>query len=433
MKNKVLVLGAGVSGISCAYHLEKLNNDVIIYDKLGCVGGLCAPLLINNFIFDRFVHLSFSESKEFLEEVVSGVEYYSHKPDCSNYDRGLWIKHPAQNNLFPLQLIEKLRILMSFVKRNRADISEIQNYGEWLNVQFGEYFAKSYPYKYTRKYWGCEPEELETRWVGKRMHIPSLREVLKGAFLKNKKSYYYGKEMCYPKHRSFWGFFENFASNLDIRLNKEITKIDTINKQVLFSDGTLDIYDTLISSIPLPEYIRLLDDVPLEVVNAAKRLSYTSGYTVSIGLKGNLKKEPGLWFYIYDEDIPFARVYIASKKSLKNAPSGYSSLQAEIYFIGENPFTPDELKNKTVESLVKMDLFEKEQIHFAEINYEKYANIVFNHGVYANRKIVLDYLKSKGIYTIGRFGKWEYFWSDQAWLDGKEIAQLINQGEMKCR
>ena len=38
--------------------------------------------------------------------------------------------------------------------------------------------------------------------------------------------------------------------------------------------------------------------------------------------------------------------------------------------------------NKTIDSLIKMDLFKKNQILVSDIRYEKYANVVFKKDIY---------------------------------------------------
>jgi hypothetical protein len=54
---------------------------------------------------------------------------------------------------------------------------------------------------------------------------------------------------------------------------------------------------------------------------------------------------------------------------------------------------------------------------------EKYANVLFDKDIYKNRKTVLDYLQKLNIKSIGRFGKWEYMWSHQAYEDGMKLAE----------
>ena len=41
------------------------------------------------------------------------------------------------------------------------------------------------------------------------------------------------------------------------------------------------------------------------------------------------------------------------------------------------------------------------------------------------RKIVKDYLVKNNIVPIGRFGEWEYLWSDQAFLSGKNAGDKL--------
>ena len=65
--------------------------------------------------------------------------------------------------------------------------------------------------------------------------------------------------------------------------------------------------------------------------------------------------------------------------------------------------------------------FDDDDIVVKDIRFEPYANVTFTHGIYENRQIVLDYLTSQGIESIGRFGKWDYLWSFQAFESGMEI------------
>ena len=112
-----------------------------------------------------------------------------------------------------------------------------------------------------------------------------------------------------------------------------------------------------------------------------------------------------------------ARVYSPSLKSPDNAPEGCSSLQMEIY-CKENEFTEQELIDGTVGKLIKLWIIKEEDILFTHIGFEKYANVIFTEPIYRARKIVRDWLCEQGIKTIGRFGEWDYLWSDQSLLSG---------------
>jgi protoporphyrinogen oxidase len=129
---------------------------------------------------------------------------------------------------------------------------------------------------------------------------------------------------------------------------------------------------------------------------------------------------PYLWWYVYDEDILTARVHSPSMKSPDNAPEGCSSLQMEVY-CQEGRYTERQLLGGTVDKLVQLGIIHQEDILFTHIGFEKYANVIFTQPVYEARKTVRDWLKSVGIETIGRFGEWDYLWSDQALMSGLNV------------
>lgn len=421
--SKIVILGAGISGIGAGYFLSKnKENKVILFEKNNSWGGLCDNFEINGFRFDRFVHLSFTGNQEVRELFDKSVESLEHIPNPVNYYKGYWLKHPAQNNLFSLEKEEKEKILYDFLNRKEKAIDEIKSYEEWLRIQYGDYFAENFPMKYTRKYWGVEAKELETKWVGNRMYKPSIKEVKEGMQTTDTPVTYYAKKMYYPIKGGYKSYLNYLVKDLDIRLENEVLKIDPLNKIIYFKNGNKENYDKLISSIPLPEMVNIVEDTPKEVIEKSKLLKWTSGYIVSIGLK--TKEIPSyLWFYIYDEDIPFARVYSPSRKSGDNCPEGCSSLQLEIYFEHNNipQQSKEEILEKCIVKLEKMNVIKKENIVVKDIRFEKYANVIFDFNIYETRKEIREYLKNLGIETVGRFGEWDYFWSDQSLLSGKNI------------
>jgi hypothetical protein len=53
--------------------------------------------------------------------------------------------------------------------------------------------------------------------------------------------------------------------------------------------------------------------------------------------------------------------------------------------------------------------------------------LFFTEPIYDAKKVVRDYLTSIEIETIGRFGEWNYLWSDQALVSGLEINKLVKR------
>lgn len=421
MNNNTIILGAGISGLGAAYSLRQKGETPLVLEKDETYGGLCGCFTIDGFTFDRFVHLSFAKDERVLNIFnTSAKRIITHIPNPYNIYNRKWIKHPAQNNLYPLSAEEKSLIIKDFLSRpNNVEADKIDNYEQWLRIQFGNYFAEHFPMKYTKKYWMCEAKELETRWVGQRIYQPSVEEVIKGSQTADTPVTYYAKEMRYPASGGYRQFFSLLAEGTDIRYGKEVTNIDTTKKTVKTSDNTTYHFTRLISTLPLNLYPSLMPGMPEDIKEAARKLKATSGYHVSIALKTK-DIPPYLWWYIYDEDILAARVYSPSLKSPNNAPEGCSSLQMEVY-CAENAFTEQELKERTVGKLIEMGIIKEEDILFTHIGFEAYANVIFDKNIYVCREKVRKYLISQGIEPIGRFGEWGYLWSDQSLLSGLNV------------
>lgn len=422
MDKSIVILGGGIAGISAGFWLGKNNSTV--YEANESYGGLCDNIEINGFNFDKAVHLSFTGINE-VRKIFDKTEYIAHKPESYNYYNGFWLKHPVQNNLYDLPLDEKIECIKSFIDRPNIN-KDINNYEEWLYEQFGKVISEKFPKAYTRKYWCDEAKNLETKWINNRVYRPSIDEVLYGAMSANTKNVYYAKEMRYPVLGGFKSFLKPMVKEVDIKLNKKAICINTDSKYVQFGDDTKVYYERLISSIPLPEIVNIIKDIPAYVKEAAEKLVATSMRLVSVGFnRPDIAKH--LWFYIYNENIYPSRVYSPNLKSSSNVPSGCSALQFEVYEskykkIGLN----DDLLCEHIEkSILNMGIADKQDIIFVKVNHENYANVVFYGDIYINRKIIHDYLLMKGIECIGRFGEWDYLWSDQSMISGCKVLKNI--------
>lgn len=294
------------------------------------------------------------------------------------------------------------------------------NYQQWLENQFGKYFTEKYPKRYTRKYWATDAENLNCNWCGGRMYQPSLEEVLYGAFPDSPESenVYYTKVMNYPKVGGYKTFVSEAVKSCDIRFSHKVTALDTENRILSFANGETCRYERLISTMPLLHLARMISR-DQKVLDAADKLQSTSMALVSVGY--NKKFDfPTNWFYVYDEDIPFARVHSPSRKSPDNAPSDCSSLQFEIYYSREMPLklSDNELTKKTLEAMEKIGVAKYKDVHVVDCRHVEFANVIFYVGMECQREIVRREIAKHEIISCGRFGEWDYLWSGQSFMSG---------------
>lgn len=424
MNKKIIVLGGGIAGISATYHAQRHGFEAICYEAKSIVGGLIANFTIDGFRFDNAVHLSFSKN-EYVRSIFDKTPYYSHTPSAFCVDRSYWLKHPIQNNLYPLPLEEKVKCIESFVNRPTLEPTD---YKEWLLYQYGEEIYNRYPEPYTRKYWGLDPEKLSLSWIGDRMRKADIKEILTGAFEPTDVNHYYATEMRYPKKGGYFSFVKSMSESIEILCNKKAVNINPFEKRVEYSDGSEVYYDELISSLPLPIVCDLIEGCPEKIRVAANSLLWTTVDLISVGFNVS-DVPPHLWFYLYDGDTSASRAYSPSIKSADNAPEGKSSLQFEIYNLSSSPkFEKDVLLKDVKRKILEMNLCSEHEIEFMHHKHLPFGNVVFDHGMEERRQVVLDYLKTINISTCGRFGEWGYLWSDQSLLSGKRVADSLCTG-----
>lgn len=414
----IAIIGAGIAGLGASQAAQKADRQHMIFESRQAAGGLLDCFYVKNFRFDQAVHLSFAKEHE-VRKIFDQTEYYTHPSESYNFDDGLWLKHPVQNNLYPLPPMLKTELVKSYFERGKLSN---QNYDSWLRSQYGNLIAERYPLKYTKKYWDTDARELSTNWIGQRVRQSDPSELLYGAFTNDTPNTYYTSEMRYPKIGGFRAFLDPIVKEANILYNAKIASIDPHKKEVLVSSGETVAFNTLVSSIPLPEIVKLTKGVPEKVVEAAKSLAATSIDLISVGIKGQHIND--LWFYIYDEDILASRAYSPSVKSPDNVPKGFSSLQFEVYSRGQtSKYTQEELITNTRYALEKMKICDVEDIEFIDHRRIKYGNVIFDNGMEYNRNIIHHYYEGLSIHNIGRFGEWDYLWSHQSFMSGLQVFE----------
>jgi protoporphyrinogen oxidase len=223
--------------------------------------------------------------------------------------------------------------------------------------------------------------------------------------------------MRYPIDGGFKAFLRPLLETADVRLRERCVEIDARKRQVRFDTGRTIAYQTLVSTVPLPDLVKLIKGVPESVRQMGESLKATSIDLISVGFRRKISS--ALWFYIYDEDIIASRAHSPSLKAESNAPPGCSSLQFECYSRGPvSQFNSERLKENVLYALAKMKIAKPEDIEVLDHRFLPYGNVIFDLGMEARREEIRGYLKSTGIETCGRFGAWDYLWSNQSLMSG---------------
>ncbi|WP_107667860.1 NAD(P)/FAD-dependent oxidoreductase [Cyanothece sp. BG0011] len=421
------ILGAGFSGLSSAYHFSGKST---LYEKRDSFGGTASSMQWKDFVFDYGPHVSFTKDtyvKDLLAKAVDG-EFFIKKALTGNYYQGHWVRHPAICNLCDLPPEVNRDALVSFIEAREANELPLKTYRDWCEQGQGKYFADHFTHLYTRKFWTVEPEKMTYQWAGERVARPGLKRVIDGSLGLQSDSGHYFTEFRYPKkggYGAYSGFWKEAEERINLNLNHTITEIDLKKRILSFAQQpSVNFGDTLISSLPLPEFVRLVSDAPDAVKAAANQLQCTSIALVNIALQ-----EPALlpyhWLYIYDEDIIVPRVTFYSNLSEFNAPPNCTAIQAEVPYGNSRPLPSENVVERVISDLEKCGILKKSAIlHAWQVNV-KYGYVIFDFQREAAVKVIHDWMKKHEVKPVGRFGLWQYLWSDQAIKSGKQLISSM--------
>lgn len=431
----VTVLGAGLAGLAAAQRCRQLDVPVEVYEKNAHLGGHASSMQVEGFTFDEGPHVSFTKNptiKDLFANAIGG-QYREFASIVSNYWRGHWVRHPAQVNLFglPTELVQ--RCLVDFVKAYFAEEGPPDNYEQWLYRQFGKTFSEEFPFRYTRKYWTVEPREMSTEWVGPRMYKPKLEEVIRGALTPNPENVHYIPQFRYPTRGGFGSYVRAVHGGDPVHVNHRLVQLDVHRRELLFANGVKVYYDHLLSSLPLPELVRCIKDVPAAIAEAADKLVCTSLVLVDVGVARVERFPESHWLYFYDEDVIFAHGSFPHMLSPHNAPPGCGSIQVEVYHTRFKPLPCQDVLGRTLDDLRRTGLLLKDdKILLAQQRSIKYANVLFNRDRAASLAAIHGYLEEKGIFCCGRYGLWNYHWTDESIVSGWEAADKVLDRERKA-
>lgn len=425
---KVIILGAGLSGLSAAYHLKE-NYE--LFDREEKVGGLCRSIKIDDFIFDYGPHILFPKD-EYTSKLIKRLL----NRNLHHQQREAWIHHehydvhtrfPFQSHLYSLPVSVVKECILGFFNALKNLDKKPKDYEEWIIWNFGEGIAKYLMIPYAKKIWTMHPSKMSFEWVWNRVPRLSLEELLEGALHDNPKLFGFNTEFWYPLQGGIESLPHAFLSEVkNVNLEMEVSKVYLSKKCVEFNNNKKVFFEKLISTLPLPEIINYIDDVPNEVKQASQELENNSVYCVNLGIERE-RISPYHYVYFYEPDFLFHRISYPMNLSKHTVPKGCSSITTETSYSKYKKISKENIIERVVEDLIKANiLFPDDKIVVSDVADLKYAYVIYDKNHRKNVKKIHDFLRKNNIFPCGRFGEWEYFNMDHSITSGKKTAEEIN-------
>jgi UDP-galactopyranose mutase len=481
----VVVIGAGPTGLSAAYHL---GERAMLVEQNETVGGWCRSIEDHGFTFDFAGHIMFSADPyvQQLYRLLLGENVHWQDREAWIYSKKVFTRYPFQGALYglPPEVIKecllgalearfgplKVAKAPSVTNRNgkhRNPVSETacskdvsvtdccadgilessapagklgqacpesaepRNFEEFIYKVWGSGIARHFAIPYNRKLWAVPLTEMETSWLGGRVPLPDLEEMIDGALKPTPKPMGPNARFGYPLRGGFQALMNGFLPHLKgpLLLNTRVVSLSPSKRILTLSNGRVISYSHLVSTMPLPALISAMgSEAPRMIRQAVASLEHVSVRCVNLGVgRENLTDKH--WIY-YPEDEVFHRIFVQGNASPYCNPPGGFGLTCEITYSKHKPLPcdGDALIQRCIQDCRRVGIIGADDPIWTSNQVDMpYAYVVYNHARKEAVETIREWLGANGILLAGRYSEWEYYNSDHAFIAGKKAAEKIRE------
>jgi protoporphyrinogen oxidase len=432
--DRVMVLGAGLAGLSAAYALSEKGQPLTIVEREATPGGLCKTLDFKGYHFDLGPHVLIPRSEEVTSllmelcgdemEKVSGIEavFYGDKFFDSRY-----------NMVLDLSLATKIRAVYDLIFMKAFPRYPVISCEDAMVNQFGSCIYSKLLKVRATKFWGIDPSQIDASWAlifGKPASLlDQVKKLLASRFAKassNANATPDTQGLMYLRNgiQTLSGALQgriSCSSQSSLMLNCDVVAVNHKNHTITSIDVNYRETNTrrafsgeqFISTIPVNELIRkLTPPPPREVLELANRLYYRNLLVVNL-IPDLSRPLPYAWAEIYSPDVTAVRITNFAELSKTMAAGGSQVPVCLEYYC----FEDDELWNMREDEILKLanadlrtlGLIDRAQAFDGFVKRFSYAYPMYVAGYQEVTAQLRDYLsKFDNLESIGRNGIFRY-------------------------
>lgn len=294
MKRKVVILGAGLAGLSCANRLINEGIDVTVLEKEKFVGGLAASHTRGGFSYDFGPHRFHSDKEHvirfFRDLLKDNIISVKRRSQIYIYDKFFIYPLVLSNITSCMPGDVLLKCLYDYVAakiKNIFDRDPECSFESWVKRNYGRKIYEVFFGVYTEKVLGIEPSNISTDWAEQRISIPDFFKAMTQSLIKTKNNpRTFTPLFYYPREGGIGRVAELLRERILRNGGKVLLNVDIKKVKSSRFKGTKDVIqsviyecagqkyeeplDHLMSTIPITDFIFRLE-VKILIYQYAKR------------------------------------------------------------------------------------------------------------------------------------------------------------------
>lgn len=411
----IAIIGAGISGLSCA-HFLKNRHSVTIFEKEDRPGGLIKCRRVGGSLFHTCGgHVFNSKRQDVLDWFWSK---FNRKEEFTKTDRNACvfmdkgqnslqhtdIPYPIENHMYLFEesvqkaFYEDLDEIDS-IKGINAKFTDYESFGDFLRWRFGKTLYAMYFEPYNKKVWRRNLKGVPMSWMEGKLPMPTTQEMRDNNANKVKEKAFVHSSFWYEKNNGSQYIADKLAEGLNIIFNAEIAEIEKKGKKWIVL-GTE--YDKVIFCGNIKDLVKIIKGVDVsKYKDAVEALEYHGTTAVFCEIDAN----PYSWIYQPSWQHDSHRIICTgnfAESNNANLPKGRITATIE--------FTDSISKEEILANLRRIPL----NPTYLDHKYNQYTYPIQD----AKTRSIISHIKAilapEGFFFTGRFADWEYYNMDVA-------------------
>ena len=450
-KEKIVILGAGIGGLSAGYFLTKTGRyQVTVLEKAPVIGGLCASFEYDDFTLDYGAHKIYSVIPGVLDEIkeLMGERLLELPKKNRLFLRGHLVDYPLKlGNLasvlgfatfLKLGFGYAFELARGFVLRQPP-----KSYEEYMIQRFGRPAYELVFEPLADKVWG-DPATLHPEMARARVPASGGLEVILKLLGIKKETAETNAEFFYYPRKGFGDFPLAMREYIEahggqVLLNVDVNELVQAEGKITAVKASVDSVatefesDYVVSSIPLPILGRLaFGENATAFIGSVEDLQFRHLVLVYVFANRSLALEDQ-WVFLPERDYIFSRIFEQKQMNPELGPEDQTAICCD-FTCDENSWmwvaSDEELAEKTIDGLVLGGFIERGEVRGFMVKRTRNFYPRYDLEYVEKMLRVSGQLQQvENLLLTGRIGMYNYNNSDHCVDMGRFIAENLAQGE----